>query len=81
MSDRRPAEISAPKVERNLKGLVDALFDEIDNLRSGTSDAERVRQVCMIAGRVNSLVNTELKFRQMLGNTQATTDRVKALTG
>lgn len=69
------------KVERNLRGLVDALFDEIDGMRDGTGSAERVRTVCQIAGRINALVNTEIKFRKVVGNVQADQERIKAITG
>lgn len=70
-----------PKIERNLRGLVDALFDEIDGMRDGTGSAKRVQAVCTIAGRVNALINTEIKLRKAAGSMEGATDRVKALTG
>lgn len=81
MSPARIAPVDLPKIERNLRGLVDALFDEIDGMRTGTGSPERVRQVCAIAGRINALVNTEIKFRKMAGTIEQDTARVKAITG
>jgi hypothetical protein len=78
---RSPAPVSTTKIERNLQGLVNALFDEIDNMRNGSGSAERVRQICQIAGRVNALVNTEIKFRKHVGDLNADKARLKAITG
>lgn len=81
MSHTREKPIAVAKIERNLRGLVEALFDEIDGMRDGSGSAERVRQICQIAGRVNALVNTEMKFRKMVGNVQDDEARIKAITG
>jgi hypothetical protein len=73
--------LAVEKIERNLQGLVNALFDELDAMRAGTGSAEKVRAVCIVAGRINSLLNTEMNFRKQLGKTKATEDRVRAITG
>lgn len=72
---------SLPVVERNIRGLVEALFDELDKMRDGTGSKERVSQVCAIAGRVNALVNTEIKLRKAVGSITLDKDRIKAITG
>ena len=70
-----------PKIERNIRGLLEALFDEIDGMRDGTGSQERVRTVCVIAGRINALVNTEIKFRKASGCIEGNVERLKAITG
>lgn len=74
-------EVSLPKIERNLQGLVSALFDEIDAMRDGSGSRERVHTICLVAGRVNSLLQTEMKFRKMAGTLDGDATRLKAITG
>ena len=73
--------VSLPKIERSLRGLVDALFDEIDALRDGSGSPDRVKAICAVSGRVNSLLNTEMKFRKAAGTLPADTARLKAIAG
>lgn len=73
--------VQLPKIERNLRGLVDALFDEIDSMRAGTGSPDRVKTVCAVAGRINSLLNTEIKFRKAAGTLPTDEARLKAITG
>jgi hypothetical protein len=80
-AEKKSNGVSIQKIDRNLRGLVDALFDELDGMRDGTGSPDRVRQVCQIAGRINALVNTEMKFRKIVGNVQDNEARVKAITG
>jgi hypothetical protein len=74
------APVSLPAIERNLQGLVTALFDEIDALRDGTGSRDRVNTVCIVAGRINSLLQTEMKFRKLAGTLDGSNPRLKAIT-
>jgi hypothetical protein len=55
------------KMPRTFSGMRDALFDEIDAMRSGNGDLERVRAVVQLTGRVNDAVHAEVKARKLLG--------------
>jgi hypothetical protein len=68
--------VSTPKsrrrVERSIRGLTMALFDELDALRDGSGSVERASAVCNIVGRTTTLIHTELKVR--LAASRATTE-------
>ena len=48
-------------VKRTRAGLRDALFDEIDALRDGSSNAARARAVAMLANSVLQSVTAEIE--------------------
>lgn len=53
-----------PKLDRSLRGLSDAMFDALDDLRAGTGTVENVRAVADVAGRVSVLIQTQIKVYQ-----------------
>ncbi|CAB4157020.1 hypothetical protein UFOVP747_51 [uncultured Caudovirales phage] len=55
------------KIERTFGGLRTALFDEIDAMRAGNGDPERVRAIVQLAGRVNDTIHAEVKARKLTG--------------
>ena len=55
------------KVERTFSGLREALFDEVDALRNGAGDSERIQLLCKLAGRVHDSIHAEAKARKLLG--------------
>jgi len=59
--------IEPDTMRRTFAGLRDALFDELDAIRSGNGDFARVRAVSQIAGRVHDNIHAEAKARRMLG--------------
>lgn len=68
-------ESSATKaVERSSGGLRAALFDEIDALRRGESNAARARSVAMLANSVLQSVTAEIEYHKYVSDaTRAST--------
>ena len=56
--------ITSPVV-RTSAGLRNALFDELDALRNGTSDPPRANSVSKLAAQVVATVNMELEVHRM----------------
>ncbi len=52
------------KVERTSAGLRDALFDELDSIRSGESNATRANAVAKLAGSVVDTVRMEIEVQK-----------------
>lgn len=55
------------KVKRTSAGLRDALFDELDELRSGKSNPAKASAVSRLADTVISTVCMELEVQKALG--------------
>lgn len=55
------------KIDRTFAGLRGALFDEVDMLRNGAGDSERIQLLCKLAGRVHDSIHAEAKARKLLG--------------
>lgn len=55
-------------MERTSKGLRDVLFDEIDALRDGSSNAARARSVAMLANSVLQSVVTEIEYHKYVSD-------------
>jgi hypothetical protein len=51
-----------PSVIRTGQGLRDALFDEIDLIRTGDGDRRRAMAVAALAGRVMDTVKVEIEY-------------------
>jgi hypothetical protein len=51
-------------VVRSSAGLRDAIFDEIDSLRNGTSNATRANAVAKLAGTIVETVRMELEVQK-----------------
>ncbi len=49
------------KIVRTSEGLRNALFDEMDNLRSGTSDTKRASMVAKLANTIVSVAKVEME--------------------
>lgn len=60
-----PQERAAAPVDRSVRGLVDALFDEIDEVRAGRGDDVRIKQISQISVRITELMGAEIKFRKL----------------
>ena len=52
------------KSKRNTQGLRDALFDEIDQLRSGDGDPTRAMAVANLAKQIINIAKVELDFHR-----------------
>jgi len=53
---------------RTSQGLRDLLFDEIQSLRDGTSDAQRARSVAALADSILKSVSVELDYQKYAGD-------------
>jgi len=62
------AELSEQPVNRTSQGLRDALFDEMDALRNGTSNAARARSVAMLANSVLQSVTAEIEYHKYVSD-------------
>jgi hypothetical protein len=58
-------EPATKPIERNMRGLVDALFDEMDEVRAGRGSEARVKQITQISVRITELMGIEMKYRKM----------------
>jgi hypothetical protein len=61
---KKPTTKSAvmPSVIRTGQGLRDALFDEIDLIRTGDGDRRRAMAVAALAGRVMDTVKVQIEY-------------------
>lgn len=75
-------EPASKPIERNMRGLVDALFDELDEIRAGRGSEARVKQITQVSVRITELMGIEMKYRKMAleadGNEQK---RLKQIAG
>lgn len=53
-----------PKTVRTSAGLRDALFDELDNLQSGTSNPAKANAVAKVADQIIATVKMELDVQK-----------------
>jgi len=57
-----------PKMKRTSVGLRDALFDEIDSLREGSSNPARARSLAMLANTALKSVEVEIEFHKYVSD-------------
>lgn len=48
------------------EGLRDALFDEINLLRSGKGNPQRARTICLIASRIIDSIRVQIQYGRLL---------------
>lgn len=53
-------------IDRTGQGLRDALFDEIDLIRTGNGDRRRAMAVAALAGRVMDTVKVEIEYAKQM---------------
>lgn len=66
MNRNKEASNSPKPVERTSAGLRDAIFDEIDAIRDGTSNPTRANSVAKLAAGVVDTVRMEMEFQRHL---------------
>jgi hypothetical protein len=76
---RKEKPMSKRTTERTFNGLRHAMWDEIDALRNGSGDMERIRALQQLAGRINDTVHAEAKARKLLGTEISETANLRAL--
>ena len=55
-------------MDRTSAGLRNAVFDEIDFLRNGTSNPSRARSIAMLANTVLKSVEVEIEFNKYVSD-------------
>lgn len=60
-------ETMVSPVVRTSAGLRNALFDELDGIRSGTSNTARANAVAKLAGTLIETVRMELEVQRQMG--------------
>ena len=63
---KKTAEVTAVTVNRTSAGLRDAIFDEIDAIRNGTSNPTRANAVAKLATGIVETVRMELEVQRHL---------------
>lgn len=72
---KKTTEVTATPINRTSAGLRDAIFDEIDAIRNGTSNPTRANAVAKLATGIVETVRMELEVQRHLrqaapGNTE-----------
>lgn len=65
-ADKSPANVELPEVHRTGEGLRNALFDEIDLMRSGKGDRRRAVAIAALAGRIVDTVKIEIEYAKQV---------------
>jgi hypothetical protein len=60
----KTAQTAQPTVQRTSAGLRDAIFDELDAIRSGTSNPTRANAVAKLAGSIVETVRMEIEVQK-----------------
>lgn len=63
-----PKEKTEEKMSRTSAGLRNALFDEIDSLRDGSSNPARARSLAMLANTALKSVEVEIEFHKYVSD-------------
>lgn len=61
---KKPDETMAPPIARTSEGLRDAIFDEIDAVRNGTSNPTRANAVAKLATGIVETVRMEIEVQR-----------------
>ncbi len=60
------AEKTSTPIQRTSAGLRDAIFDEIDSVRNGTSNPTRANAIAKLAGGIVETVRMEIEVQKHL---------------
>ena len=71
----------APAVQRTSAGLRDAIFDELDAIRNGSSNPTRANTVAKLAGSVVETVRMEMEVQRHLNSSAANAKTIAANGG
>lgn len=67
-------------IVRTSAGLRNALFDELDGIRAGTSNTARANAVAKLAGQLVETVRMELEVQRHMAKMPKDTEPPKAIT-
>lgn len=63
-------QLATTPITRSTSGLRTALFEEMEALRSGTSNAQRARSVAMMANSILQSVQVEIEYHKYVNANQ-----------
>lgn len=81
MAAKKPNGVQSNPIVRTSAGLRDAIFDEIDAIRLGTSNPTRANAVAKLATGIVETVRMEIEVRRHLRQHPADADKIKDLPG
>jgi ribosomal protein L40E len=64
MEMKTPKKLPSTPITRSTSGLRTALFEEMEALRNGTSNAQRARSVAMMANSILQSVQVEIEYHK-----------------
>jgi hypothetical protein len=64
MAAKKQQQITTTPITRSTSGLRSALFEEMEALRSGSSNAQRARSVAMMANSILQSVQVEIEYHK-----------------
>lgn len=67
------------KLVRNTTGLRDALFEEWESLRDGSSNPARARSIAMMANTILQSVQVEIEYHKYVSAIDKPQDQTKAI--
>jgi hypothetical protein len=59
-------DVTLPAVAATSEGLRDALFDEINGLRSGKTTVQRAKAVAMLAARIIESIRAQVQVQKLM---------------
>lgn len=63
---RRMKESNMTTVPKTIEGLRDALFDEINELRSGRGNLQRARAVAQLSAQAIDSIRVQIQYSRMI---------------
>lgn len=72
---------SMPKIQRNSAGLRDALFDELDRMRNGETNATNANAIARLADQICNTVAMEIEIHKLSAKLPGTAFSGAALPG
>lgn len=68
-------------IPKTTEGLRDALFDEINALRSGKSNPQNARALCQLANQVIDSIRVQIQYGRLLNDKEKTKAQSNILLG
>ena len=68
-------------IPKTTEGLRDALFDEINALRAGTSNPQQARALCQLADKVIDSIRVQIQYGRLLNDKEKSKNQANILLG
>lgn len=79
MTTKEKTQLPQSQVSRSTSGLREALFEEMDALRSGASNAQRARSIAMMANSILQSVQVEIEYHKYVSGDRARVGQPKVV--